>query len=399
MSKTFALKDVCETIVDCEHKTAPEDPEGRFFAVGTPAMKGNRIDYSQARTIDEDTFNKWTRRLSPAVGDLLLAREAPVGPIVRIPNELNVAPGQRTVLVRPDLNVVDATYLYYLLSSPDQQAALQRNAEGSTVPHLNVSDVRNFVLPKLPGLIQQIAIAEVLGALDDKIAANERLSSGAQSLLQEHFAMLGLDSFADTGPFLTVNDLFEVSPRTSRKVTGQPPYLGMKDLPDTSMTVSSWSTREAKSGARFVNGDVLLARITPCLENGKAGYVDFLENAEIGIGSTEFIVFRARNPLLSVVPFFLTKSERFRDFAIRHMQGTSGRQRLAASDVASYQLAEVEDERLNRFGELSTRLLERVRTAVAESQGLARTRDELLPLLMSGKITVKDADAVVSDAI
>lgn len=300
-----------------------------------------------------------------------------------------------TTLWVKDFKGNDPRFVYYSL----QQLDTDHFNVGSASPTLN----RNHVYP-LPvrwpeSLKIQRAIAEVLGALDDKIAANERLSSGAQNLLQEHFAMLGLDSFADTDPFLTVNDLFEVNPRTSRKVTGQSPYLGMKDLPDTSLTVSSWSTREAKSGARFVNGDVLLARITPCLENGKAGYVDFLENAEIGIGSTEFIVFRARDPLLSVVPFFLTKSEKFRDFAIRHMQGTSGRQRLAASDVAGYQLAEVEDERLNRFGELSTRLVERVRTAVAESQGLARTRDELLPLLMSGKITVKDADAVVSDAI
>ncbi|WP_009883472.1 restriction endonuclease subunit S [Brevibacterium aurantiacum] len=293
---------------------------------------------------------------------------------------------------------INSTFMAYQFRSDAVRRWLISHASGTTMASMNQA-----ILSKLPILVPpnrtQQAIAEVLGALDDKIAANERLSSGAQSLLQEHFAMLGLDRFADTGPFLTVNDLFEVNPRTSRKVTGQSPYLGMKDLPDTSMTVSSWSTREAKSGARFVNGDVLLARITPCLENGKAGYVDFLENAEIGIGSTEFIVVRARDPLLSVVPFFLTKSERFRDFAIRHMQGTSGRQRLAASDVAGYQLAEVEDERLNRFGELSTSLLERVRTAVAESQGLAHTRDELLPLLMSGKISVKDAEKVVSDAV
>ncbi|WP_164743298.1 restriction endonuclease subunit S [Brevibacterium aurantiacum] len=354
---------------------------------------------SEVRELNFETFQRWTRRLVPEEGDLLVAREAPVGPVVRVPAGDVWAAGQRTTHLRANSELINPRYFYYLLISPIVQRRLLSRAMGSTVEHLRVGDVRDFVLPTLPNRASQDAIAEVLGALDDKIAANERLSSGAQSLLQEHFAMLGLDRFADTGPFLTVNDLFEVNPRTSRKVTGQSPYLGMKDLPDTSMTVSSWSTREAKSGARFVNGDVLLARITPCLENGKAGYVDFLENAEIGIGSTEFIVVRARDPLLSVVPFFLTKSERFRDFAIRHMQGTSGRQRLAASDVAGYQLAEVEDERLNRFGELSISLLERVRTAVAESQGLAHTRDELLPLLMSGKITVKDAENVVSDAV
>ncbi|MDN6747144.1 MAG: hypothetical protein L0L93_09165, partial [Brevibacterium sp.] len=274
----------------------------------------------------------------------------------------------------------------------------QRQIQGATVPRIGLATMGDWPV-SIPSLDSQYAIAEVLGALDDKIAANERLSSGVQKLLQEHFVALGLDSFSGQGSSVMIQELFEMNPRASRKIVGQVPYLEMKNLPDSAMTVSSWSTREAKGGARFVNGDVLLARITPCLENGKVGYVDFLDHEEIGIGSTEFIVFRAKDPLLSAVPFFLSKSERFRDFAIRHMQGTSGRQRLAAADVAEYQLAKVDDESLKRFGELSTTLLERVKTAVSESRSLSHTRDELLPLLMSGKITVKDAEKVVSDAV
>lgn len=293
---------------------------------------------------------------------------------------------------------INSTFMAYQFRSAVVRKWLIAHASGTTMASMNQT-----ILSKLPILVPpsqvQRGIAEVLGALDDKIAANERLSGAVQDLLQERFALLRLDSFTGDGSFLTVSDLFEVNPRTSQRLAGQAPYLGMKDLPDSSMTVGSWSTREAKSGARFINGDVLLARITPCLENGKAGYVDFLENAEVGVGSTEFIVFRARSPLLSAVPFFLTKSERFRDFAIKHMQGTSGRQRLAAADVADYRLAKVNDESLNRFGELSLNLLKRVKTAVSESRALARTRDELLPLLMSGKTTVKDAEAVVSDAV
>ncbi|SMX82864.1 type I restriction enzyme, S subunit [Brevibacterium linens ATCC 9172] len=299
-----------------------------------------------------------------------------------------------TCLFVTDFKGNDPRWVYWMLKGIDFVGF----NSGSAQPSLN----RNYLagIPVyVPPRDVQAAIAEVLGALDDKIAANERLSGAVQDLLQERFALLRLDGFTGDGSFLTVSDLFDVNPRTSQKLAGQAPYLGMKDLPDSSMTVGSWSTREAKSGARFINGDVLLARITPCLENGKAGYVDFLENTEVGVGSTEFIVFRARSPLLSAVPFFLTKSERFRDFAIKHMQGTSGRQRLAAADVADYRLAKVDDESLNRFGELSLSLLKRVKTAVSESRALARTRDELLPLLMNGKITVKDAEAVVSDAV
>ena len=93
------LGSVLESLVDCEHKTAPRDESGEFFAVGTPAMAGNRVNYSQARRISAATFATWTRRMKPGAGDLLLAREAPVGPVVMIPTAENVAPGQRTVLM------------------------------------------------------------------------------------------------------------------------------------------------------------------------------------------------------------------------------------------------------------------------------------------------------------
>lgn len=143
------LDEVTDVIVDCEHKTAPVDPDGRFYAVGTPAMQGNTIDFAQARRISESTFREWTRRLTPQPGDLLFAREAPVGPVVRIPDTLNVAPGQRTVLLRPNEGT-DSRYLFYLLASAPIQRSISSMAAGSTVAHLNVADVRSLDLGDLP---------------------------------------------------------------------------------------------------------------------------------------------------------------------------------------------------------------------------------------------------------
>ena len=115
------LDELCHEIVDCEHKTAPISVGGGFFAVGTPAMVGNAINFSAAREISEKTFEAWTKRLRPQAGDLLLAREAPVGPVVVIPESLNVAPGQRTVLLRPNPELVHSLYLFYVLVSPRTQ--------------------------------------------------------------------------------------------------------------------------------------------------------------------------------------------------------------------------------------------------------------------------------------
>ncbi len=100
MGNELTLAEVCDEIVDCVNRTAPEDLDGEYFAVGTPAMRGNVVNLSEARTITKETFVKWTRRLVPEPGDLLLAREAPVGPVIRIPEGGRYAAGQRTTHLR-----------------------------------------------------------------------------------------------------------------------------------------------------------------------------------------------------------------------------------------------------------------------------------------------------------
>jgi len=176
---TPRLGDVSLAIVDCEHRTAPEDPDGTAWVVGTPALAWGSIDFAQARRVSESTYADWTRRMAPAVGDIILAREAPVGPAALVPPGMRVALGQRTVLIRPDPNAVEPRYLHAVLTSPRMQTAMKAKAEGSTVPHLNVAEVRDLGLPLLPSLVEQRAIAGILGALDDKIESNRRLVDAA----------------------------------------------------------------------------------------------------------------------------------------------------------------------------------------------------------------------------
>ena len=89
-------------------------------------------------------------------------------------------------------------------------------------------------------------------------------------------------------------------------------------------------TREPYNGGmKFRNGDTLIARITPCLENGKTAYVDVLDENEIGFGSTEYIVLRQkRDKSDKQFLYYFAKSENFRDIAIASMTGSSGRQRV-----------------------------------------------------------------------
>jgi type I restriction enzyme S subunit len=101
--------------------------------------------------------------------------------------------------------------------------------------------------------------------------------------------------------------------------------------------IPSYSIEEYKGGMKFRNGDTLIARITPCLENGKTAYVDFLDDKEIGFGSTEFIVLRKKDGKSdSEFLYYFAMSPSFRDVAILSMTGSSGRQRVQLDVIKNH---------------------------------------------------------------
>jgi type I restriction enzyme S subunit len=168
------LADICEAIVDCEHKTAPEG-DGFAFAVGTKAMKGGRLVLEGARPVSEETYEGWTRRMRPVPGDLILAREAPVGDVVRVPESPRICLGQRTVLIRPDESKVLPRFLHYWLLGPDAQGVMRAQTGGATVGHLNVGDIRKLDVGPMPtDPRHQSAAADLLGSIDDLIENNRR---------------------------------------------------------------------------------------------------------------------------------------------------------------------------------------------------------------------------------
>ena len=91
---------ITELIVDCEHKTAPTQPEG-FPSIRTPNIGKGELILENVKRVSKETYDNWTKREVPLSGDLILAREAPAGNVAVIPNGQFVCLGQRTVLIRP----------------------------------------------------------------------------------------------------------------------------------------------------------------------------------------------------------------------------------------------------------------------------------------------------------
>lgn len=127
----------------------------------------------------------------------------------------------------------------------------------------------------------------------------------------------------------TLNDVVLINPQESLPKGKQAKKIPMDILQPFCRDIPSFEICQYAGGAKFRNGDTIMARITPCLENGKVAKVNILDENEVGYGSTEYIVFRAKDGITDAdFVYYLVCSPLIREPAIKSMVGSSGRQRV-----------------------------------------------------------------------
>lgn len=188
----------------------------------------------------------------------------------------------------------------------------------------------------------------------------------------------------------TLGKLIEFNPRRILKKGIIAPYLDMKNIPETGHLAREVINRKMGSGTKFINGDTLLARITPCLENGKTAYVDFLNEGQVGWGSTEYIVMRPKGERPLSLGYTIARMDDFRNKAIQMMTGTSGRQRANAKALADLPWINYPIELLKEFDKVAGAYLRRAKCNGEENNSLSSLRDSLLPKLLSGELQADD---------
>ncbi len=137
-----------------------------------------------------------------------------------------------------------------------------------------------------------------------------------------------------------VGQRFDVNPTRQIQKGAVTPFVPMDALPTNARDFDRIDEREFMgSGQKFINGDTLIARITPCLENGKTAYVSSLSEGKVGHGSTEYIVLTGIEGVSdNLFAYYLARTPNFRAYAIGRMEGTSGRQRVPATAVSAYEI-------------------------------------------------------------
>src|SRR5690348_4498799 len=128
------VRDLCSDIVDCINKTAPSVPHStQWKMLRTTNIRRGWVDTENVKFVEGETFERWTRRLRPKSGDVILTREAPLGEVGLLRSNDSVFLGQRLVLYRVDPERCDNRFLCYAMLGPDVQAQLRSLGSGATV--------------------------------------------------------------------------------------------------------------------------------------------------------------------------------------------------------------------------------------------------------------------------
>ena len=360
------LDDVCEGVFDCPHST-PELTSTGPYVVRSQDIRSSVLRLDDAARVSESTYRDRITRAEPRHGDLLYSREGTYfGIAAEIPPNTRLCLGQRMVLIRPSPALVNDRFLLYWLNSPAMAAYTQARRDGSVAERLNLPTIRALPVP-LPPLREQHRIAGILGALDDKIELNRRMSQTLESMaralfkswfvdfdpvrakaaghddhLPEQFAKQFPDSLSGseigavpTGwrvrQFGAVVEQLRDQENPISSPDTQFHHYSIPAFDDGQNAVVEHGESIKSLKSRVPPGTVLLSKLNPEIE--RVWLVD-VESHERAVCSTEFLVLAPLAPFTRSFVYCLTRSPQFRGQIDALVTGTSNsHQRAQAGSI------------------------------------------------------------------
>ena len=400
------LGEVCSNIYDCEHKTAPTQESG-YPSIRTPNIGKGRLILDGVKYVSEEVWTDWTKRAVPKHGDLIFAREAPLGNVALVPENIKLCLGQRTVLLRPNPLKVNSAFLCYLLLSPPIQHIMHSRGGGATVPHINIKEIKKLPLP-IPTLPTQQKIANILSAYDDLIENNlkrtQLLEKMAQITYEEWFVHLrfpnhenvtineetGLPEGWVSG---LINQLVDFQNGYAFKSKGFSnhgfPVLKIKNIGNKTIDIldTDFVNKDVVAGLdrfKLQEGDLLIAMTGATI--GKIGLLPYSEktcylNQRVG----RFLPKHGKNNIPYIYQVVGSESGLNQ---IQNFASGASQPNISGVQILSLECVIPTSELLENFNQISKIYFEEILNLQKQNQNLKQARDILLPRLMTGMIDV-----------
>ena len=372
------LSDVCEFIVDCPHSTAPDEGKG-YPLIRTPNVGKGRLDLNGVHRVSESVYKQRIQRGAPRANDLIFAREAPAGNVALVQENQAVCLGQRTVLIRPNVQKVNPRYLVYYLLSPKPQYELLGTANGATVAHVNLPAIRNLKI-ELPEKAVQDKIGTILVSYDDLIENNQKqiklLEEAARRLYKEWFVDLRFPGHENTkivdgvpegwsktniNEILTFHRGYDLTKNEMK--AGQYPVVG-------STTVIGYHNEFKIKGPGIVTG-----------RSGSLGKYQFIWDDFWPHNTSLYISdYKGHNI------FFVYSLLQTVDFTSLNNGGAIPT--LNRNVLSNVEVIEPEKKLQDMFAKIAEAQYQKIRNLEKQNDRLKTARDLLLPKLMNGEVEV-----------
>lgn len=399
------LNDICELIVDCPHSTAYDEGTG-YPLVRTPNIGRGRIIYSGMHRVCEEVYNKRNARAIPQTNDLIFAREATAGNVALIQEGEKVCLGQRTVLIRPNANLVNPAFLTYHLLAPEQQYKLLSTANGATVAHVNMPTIRNLKL-SLPPLATQHRIATILARYDSLIENYQKqiklLEEAAQRLYKEWFVDLHFPGHENTNIVDGVPEGWEKKKLCELFSFVRGKSYTSKELSDEGTIMVNLKNIQSFGGYKsdvekhfigtfkeeqtLMKGDLIMGVTDMTQERRLVGSValipDFKETATFSMDLIKLISFKLPN-------IYLYCAMRYGDVSRQIAPLANGVNvlHLKPEAISNIEMVVASDSIIEKFVSYTSKTIESILSLQSQLRLLTEARDRLLPKLMSGEIEI-----------
>jgi len=398
--KTSPLIDLCDEITDCHHSTPKWTQKGKLV-IRNFNIKNGKLILSDSYYTDESTFTERISRSKPEPGDLIITREAPMGEVCIIPEGVECCLGQRMVLIKPNKNKVNNSYLLYALQSEFVQKQIQKsNNTGSIVSNLRIPVLKSLKIPDF-GKGVESQIASVLSSLDAKIELNNRINAELEAMakLIYDYWFVQFDFPNEQGkPYKSSGGKMVYNKELKREI---PEGWGVETL----STIANITTGKLDSNAEVIGGQYPFYTCSAeptTIDNYAYDDSVILVAGNNARGNFHINRYKGKFNAYQRTYIITAKEKKYFEYiyqivkletSLLKKKGQGSQTKfITLGMLTGINIFNTNNSEYDKFYERVKHIFLMQMNVRNQNQQLASLRDWLLPMLMNGQVTVKEAE-------
>lgn len=407
------LKEISNRISDGTHFTPAYVKDGIPF-ISVKDIYNDAVHFDNCKYITSEAHKELVKRCHPEKDDILITKSGTIGRMALVPDKPEFSLFVSVALIKNKKEIINSKFLKFCLENFINSINIAQDIKGGLLKNFHLEDIRETLIPAISLSTQQAIaskIEELFSELDKGIeyllTAQQQLKTYRQSVLNWAFEgrLTNDDELDSKTPKrwkrVQIKDISVMNPKLPDRENISPQFevqfLPMKLVEEIINKIHLTETRKYQdvlkgSYTPFIDGDVIFAKVTPCMENGKIAIVTKLKNG-IGFGSSEFHVIRPNSVLTKEYLFYYLIQDRFRHEAANEMTGAVGLRRVPKQFIENYYipLPEVSTQK-RTVQEIESRLsvADKMEESITQSlQQAVALRQSILKKAFEGKLVTE----------